>query len=97
MDSYSTYAELFETEITRVLNVCAPSIGAKRKGTHDLDSLSDEAITAKHTCRTIHCSLDKQITRSWSVSKTFQDGTDTSVNYKTDLDKVNLAHYWPTA
>ena len=54
MNSYSAdaYAELFEADISRVLNVCVPlRTDEKREGTHDHGSLSVEASTAKRTCR----------------------------------------------
>jgi len=47
--------------------------------------------------RIIDCSLDKQITRWWSVSETVQDSTDTSVRLLENpgLGKVNPSNYRP--
>jgi len=54
LESYSAdaYTELFEAEISRVLDICAPlRTGTQRRGKHDRSFQSDEARTAKRTCR----------------------------------------------
>ena len=54
LESYTAdaYTELFEAEISRVLDICAPlRTGTQRRGKHDRGFLSNEARTAKRTCR----------------------------------------------
>ena len=54
LESYTVdaYTELFEAEISRALDICAPlRTGTQRRGKHDRGFLSNEARTAKRTCR----------------------------------------------
>jgi hypothetical protein len=54
LESFSAdaYTELFEAEISRVLDTCAPlRMRTQRRGNHDRGFLSIEARTAKRTCR----------------------------------------------
>ena len=67
MESLSTdaYTELFESEVTRVLDVCAPlRTKTRRQGSHDRVPLSEEACIAKRTCRR----LERRFRRSGSPS-----------------------------
>ncbi len=67
MATYSVddYAELFNTEVTRVLDRCAPlRTTTRRSGAHDRHSLSDEARDAKRRCR----QLERRYRRTGSVA-----------------------------
>jgi hypothetical protein len=67
MESLSTdaYTELFESEVTRVLDVCAPlRTKTRRQGSHDRVPLSEEACIAKRMCRR----LERRFRRSGSPS-----------------------------
>ena len=66
--STHAYTELFESEATRVLDVCAPLLAkTRRQGPHDRVPVSEEAYTANRMCRRLErrfrrfgSSLDRQ-------------------------------------
>ena len=72
LESYSAdaYTELFEAEISRVLDICAPlRTGTHRRGKHDRGFPSNEARTAKRTCRRLERHFRR--TRAQSDKQTF--------------------------
>ena len=63
--AYKSHTKLFESEVTRVFNVCAPlRTKTRRQGSHDRVPLSEEACIAKRTCRR----LERRFRRSGSPS-----------------------------